>query len=377
MQFEGSLAVLTITSGDASPASLSFDYTQADDSMVLVIVRSTSSAEYVTAASFNGSSMTLVDSEIYNGDDELSLWKFRPSNSLATGTYTVSLTAPGATFPSATFVRIAQYSGTKDDTSNISFYSTAYSASPTAFPLTTVADDSWLVALAVISGAIRTFTGSTDGTFRNPASNFFSVCDSGAAEGTAGSKSIDMTLSSTPAGTIYSFILELKRQNQFTIDVSETTSAAEVTANTPAKNVLDAAVYAQNLSSLITSTLADAITLSESIVYDSARILLDVASFSETFFRSVVKRATDALSFSDSYRVNVVKTFSDTSAIADSQLQFSGIWIPRTSLETAWSSRNAPSTSFADRTPPNTSFTDRSAPSTSWSDRTPPTTPWS
>lgn len=376
MQFEGSLLVSTISSGTSSPASISFDYTEAADSLVFVFTRAFASSEYVTAVTFNGQAMTQVARNIHNVDDELILWKYRPSDTLATGTYTISITGSGATFPSSISVRVAQYSGAKDDVTSYSFYDAAYSASPTTFSLTTVADNSWLIAFMALT-SIRTFTGSTDGTFRNPTSNFMAVCDSGASEGAAGSKSINMTVSSTPSGNIAGYIFELKRETAYEISVSETVSSTEAIARAPTRTVNETVSHTDSVARTLARTLSEALALVESFAYETSRIFSESTTLTDALSRAITRVASEVVSFVESKRIAITRTFSESLSLQDVSPQVFGVWLDRAKPNTSWSDHSSPSTVFSGRTPPASSFSGRTPPSDVWTNRTPPNTTWS
>ena len=302
------------------------------------------------------------------------LWKYFPGSAKASGTYNVVVTLP-TTGLSYDFWA-TEYSGVKNDFTSNSVGTVAFTSSPIAISHTTVADDSWLMFFGRFTAFARSASGSSDGVLRSPVSSARAWVDSGASEGTAGSKSINVTSGSSPSGNFEYFVVELKRETSFTLNFSEATTALEVPVKQEARSVRDSVNTTDSQRKTISRSLKETFLFVESIFAQASRRFTDSFTFSDTLRRAFSRTKLEVEAFSERISRSFTRTIRDSASFSDTP-RVTGIWIPRTKPTSSWSPESAPASSWTPRTPTSAVFSPESSPSTSWTNRTKPTTTWS
>lgn len=372
MQFIGPLTI-SLASYPGTTATLSYSFTQ-DPNPVVFVVTWTSTANTPTAVTFDGNAMTAVITQNSGSSQTYKLWKYFPGSNKASGTYNVVVTLPttGVSLDSW----IAEYSGIKDDFTSYNGGSTPFTSSPITISRTTVASNSWLMFFGRFTAFARTANGSSDGVLRSPTSYARAWVDSGASEGAAGSKSINVTSGSSPSGNFEYFVVELKRETSFTLNFSEATTALEVPVKQETRSIHDSVNTNDSQRKTISRSLQEIFLFVESIFTQASRRFTDSFAFSDTLRRAFSRTKLEVEAFSERISRSFTRTIRDSASFSDTP-RVTGIWIPRTKPTGSWSPESAPASSWTPRTPTSAVFTPESSPSTSWTNRTKPTTTWS
>lgn len=344
---------------------------------LFVVVTVTDGTYTTSGVTFDGVSMT--ESYNFTGATSGRYYQFFTLKTnlvtKAAGTYNVVVTNSASNKGVDAF--LVQYSGVQDDFSSRSSGQVTFSASPITFSHTTVATDSWIFLFGRFSASLRTGNGSTDGSFRMSSASSRFIVDSGANEGSAGSKSVNVTSASGALGVVEYIAIEFKKNTSMSLSVTDAATATE----SPTKNATipkqDTALFADTKRLSLTKTVLDVGSFIEALAYEVSRIFTDSSTFVDAISKIFTKAVSESASFIDSLgpktlvkRVTELITFSDSPAL-------NGVWIDRTEPAASWTDRSEPVSSWTDRTEPSTSWSDRTEPSAAWTDRTKPTTSWS
>lgn len=345
---------------------------------LFVVVTVTDNTYVCSGVSFDGVAMT--ESYSFTGattSRNYKLWTLKTNLvNKAAGTYNVVVTNSVANKGVDAF--LVQYSGVKDDFSSRTSGEVSFVSSPLTFSHTTVADDSWLFLFGRFSASLRTANGSTDGTFRMSSASSRFIVDSGANEGSAGSKSVNCTSASGALGVVEYILVEFKKETSMSLGITDTATATNpdpTKAETTTKS--DTASFSDSQRKSLTKTLTDSQVFTEFFTSLVSRIFTEAVTLADSFLKTLTKIVNETATFTDSLgaktlvkRVTELITFSDSPAL-------NGVWIDRTEPAASWTDRSEPVSSWTDRTEPSTSWSDRTKPSAAWTDRTKPTTSWS
>jgi len=371
MVFLGSFTAATVTVAGTTQTQ-SYTHTNGYHVACIVVTRA-AIADCPTGVTFDGVAMT--DSGTYT--DSLyttKLWTYMVPITKASGAYDVVITMPSS--GKGLRYYISEYDDVRNSFS-LSSASVAFTASPVTFTATTTALDSWLLVYGFFTSLGKSCNGTSDGTVRQTGPSFW--VDSGADEGAAGSKSINITSASAPAGNVHYIIVELIRETSHTISATDASAASDSLSNAPSPK------YAENATFLDSARNTLSTFFSSVVSFVERNALAVSTAFSDSFSSSdaapvfgVNKYVAETPLFTDSFgSITASLHFSDAISFIEHAPRTDGVWSDRQAISTSFSGRTSPSTSFSDRSKPSTSFTNRSAPSSSWSNRTPPTTPWS
>ena len=372
MQFLGTLHVEFGTVVGLTE-TFSYSYTQ-DVATAVLIYTNTVAADAPTAFTFNGASMTLVYSFTFGSGRTHQLWKYFPPASLPTGSYSIVATFP--TTGRLLDAYVGEYSGIKDDFTNRTNQTSAFTSSPLTTTFTLVANDSWMLVLARLTAFARQFNGSTDGVSRNGTSTR-GWCDSGASEGAAGSKTTNFTSASGASGNFERIVVELKRETNYTIGFTEAASTTDIIpARSETRNVTENETFLDYLARTASRALTETATFTDNLVAQAVKLYTDVASFTDVLGRVITKGPKELFVATDRIVRTLTVRFRDTSVFLDDPT-LSGVWIPRIMPSTSWSDASHPSSAWSNRTKPTTAFTPTSHPSSAWTPRTKPPTTWS
>lgn len=374
MQFLGSLFQnLATVAGTTN--SYSYSYTQSPSGLVLVVV-TTSTGGSTSSVTFDGEAMTQAIS--YTGPTSgvtFKLFYYFTALSRASGSYNVDIV--NSTTGLSTDMWIGEYEGVKNDFSNFTTSAPSFTASPIVFNETTVADDSWLFAFGRFSALLRTANGSSDGTLRSPTGFSRAWVDSGASEGTAGAKSINITSGSSPSGVVENFVIELKRETNFTLGVTESATAADgIGSRAGTRNVQESETFLDVGRKVLARVLVEVGTFADTLFAQVSKIFTETSTITDTLRRLITRAPRETFTATERITRALTVRFSELGRFIDTG-RLSGVWIPRTPPNTSWSNASPPSSSWTDRTEPSSSFTPRTPPSSSWTDRTKPPTTWS
>lgn len=374
MQFLGTLTTRFATVA-TTVDTFTFDHTQGYSCKIVLFVH-TVTADSPTAATFNGAAMTNSITQNFGGSGRtFKAFTYQVPDSLASGTYTITMTFPTTGRQNDSFV--GEYDMMKNDFTSYTASNATFSASPVVFTYTTAANDSWIMAFARFNTGFKTFNGSSDGTYRNSGTSSRGWVDSGASEGAAGSKSINMTSGTAPAGTYDYVILELKRETSFTLALTETATATESRGRSDIRTIQENESFLDRAARTLSRAFTQLTTFTDTVFAQASKLFRDTTTITDTVRRLFTRRKLETVTATERISRSLTVRFREFPIFHDSPL-VSGIWIPRSIITTSWSNGSSPTSSWTKRTKPTTTFTSVTGSSSpSWTPRTKPPTTWS